>query len=529
MSQIISAIRKHAKQRPFEIALRSGQISTNICEINYQELSERIDKIAQEFKEKNIHRIGLYLDNSIEWILSDLAAIQAGITIIPIPLFFSSQQLNHLIKNASLDALIINHEWLDSVSNPIVLDLSKYQNKEVSAKSLNTLNASIIRLNQQEHDENKQLRNTFKITYTSGSTGDPKGVCLSLETIESVALALQKAVKPLAIKKHLCIMPMATLLENIAGVYVPLLEGCMVQTEQLQDIGLSLSSGLNTSQFIYALNTIRPHSLIALPQLLKLLVNTKKHPQNEFHSSFSYLRFIAVGGGKSPLTVLKQALELDLPVYEGYGLSECSSVLTLNTPEFNRIGSVGKPLLTDTVSIGENNEVIVNDQVMQGYLSPTGEVSHSSRSINTGDLGYFDNDGFLYLNGRKKNLIISSFGRNISPEWVESELEAIPLISLAVIFGEAKPFLTAIISAPPEIDQNQINILINICNQRLPDYAQIGQWLRADKAFTLRNGLLTYNGRPKRLAIYKIYENRIEDLYLGNSKKREINQLENIR
>ncbi len=527
MSQILTAIKQHAELRPYEIALRSGQISAQIREITYQQLATLITDIAAEFQHKKIRRVGLCLDNSIEWVLSDLAAIQAGIIIITIPLFFTPQQLVHLIKDAGLDALIVDKEWLEV--SPLATTLTNNEDvKPFSSNDLESIDVSIIRLENNETSENNShLKDTFKITYTSGSTGDPKGVCLSLKTIENVALALQTAVKPLAIKKHLCIMPLATLLENIAGVYVPLLEGCMVQVEHLEEIGLHLSSGLNTTQFLGALNTIRPHSLIALPQFLKLLVNVKQQIDTNVLSQFNYLRFIAVGGGKTPIQTLQQAIDLNLPVYEGYGLSECASVVSLNTPKFNRLGSVGKPLLPDTIIIEKNNEIIVNEQVMQGYLSSSATTTPLSQTINTGDLGYFDSEGYLYLNGRKKNLIISSFGRNISPEWVESELEASALISQVVAYGEGKPFLTAVITAQLEINNSEIEAIIQNCNDRLPDYAQIRRWIRANEAFSLRNGLLTYNGRPKRLAIYDRYSEALERVYLANcsSKNSELSVL----
>lgn len=519
MSHILTAIRQHAEQRPFEIALRSGQVYTEFREINYQQLSTNLTDIANEFKQKKLRRVGLCLDNSIEWIISDLAAIQAGIVIIPIPLFFTSQQLQHLIKDASLDTLIVNKQWLKTSPLASILVEERHTNK-FSINDLESMNVSIIQLQNSDHiKDDNLLKEVFKITYTSGSTGDPKGVCLSLDTIENVALALQRAVKPLTIKKHLCIMPLATLLENIAGVYVPLLEGCIVQTERLEDLGIQMSSGLNISKFLSSLNTIRPHSLIGLPQFLKLFVSVKQQTKNNTSDQFSYLRFIAVGGGKTPLPLLKQAIDLDLPVYEGYGLSECASVLTLNTPEFNRVGSVGKPLLSGTITIGINNEVLVHDQVMQGYLSSSDiRPINTSQTLNTGDLGYFDKDGYLYLNGRKKNLIISSFGRNISPEWVESELEASHLISQAVIYGEGKPFLTALITSPSQIDTSEISNAIQKCNQRLPDYAQIRRWIRVEEVFSLNNGLLTYNGRPKRLAIYERYVDVLERMYVTQNK-----------
>lgn len=514
MSKILSALDFYAEHRPYEIALRSGQVSKQCREMTYEQLSVAVKSLSNEFQEQGLQRIGLCLDNSIEWVVSDLAALQAGVTIVPIPLFFSTGQFSHLLQEAQIDALIVYHQWL---ATSHLANAVKGEKVQAFYRS-RAADFSVITLKQSNGREKEQaLQNIAKITYTSGSTGDPKGVCLTAETIEQVAIALHKAVRPLDLKKHLCMMPLATLLENIAGVYVPLLEGCMIHVEALQDLGLNLSSGLDTSQCIRALETIRPHSLIALPQFLQMFVALKQQPESQ--QVLSYLRFVAVGGAKTSPLMIQQALDHGLPVFEGYGLSECASVLCLNTPEHYRVGSVGKPLFPEMLTLNEQGEVIVTGQTMQGYLSNIEHIDQASCCpLNTGDVGYFDDDGFLFLNGRKKNLIISSFGRNISPEWVESELESVPEIARCVVFGEAQPFLIAVIvPASPNFDSDTINAAVRKSNLQLPDYAQVRQWVFTDEPFSSSNGLLTHNGRPKRLEIYKRYQTSLQELYVNIS------------
>lgn len=518
MSAIIESIKQTALQQPDKAALISQVLKGHTITMSYRQLFMLIEVVSAELKQANSQRIGLYLDNSIEWIVLDLAAIHAGVTCVPIPLFFSVEQISHLIENAQLDSIIVPTTLAHS-ANPLTeaLAISMTENREIR-KKLSSVNVDSIRLtyvHTQASMSNMWLNKTAKITYTSGSTEQPKGVCLSLEIIEKMALALTKSVSSLELQKHLCIMPLATLLENIAGVYVPLLTTSTIHVESLKDLGLTLSSGLNPTQFISAVEHIRPDSLIALPQLLQLLVATKIQSS----SALSYLQFIAVGGSKSAPSFIKRALDLMLPVYEGYGLSECASVVCMNTPENSRIGSVGKPIINNAVSINKDGEVLVTGQSMLGYLPSQTQIqsnmnmSMQAATVKTGDLGYLDEDGFLYLTGRKKNLIISSFGRNLSPEWVESELECSSYIAQSMIYGDAKPYLTAIIVPTAKATTAQIATAIEQCNHYLPDYAHIHHWMIMQTPFSLQNGLLTYNGRPKREAIINRYQSQLESLY----------------
>jgi len=146
---------------------------------------------------------------------------------------------------------------------------------------------------------------------------------------------------------------------------------------------------------------------------------------------------------------------------------------------------------------------------MLGYL---GELDPPVDCIYTGDLGYIDDDGYIFVSGRKNNKIISSFGRNISPEWVEASLSSSSAIAQVAVFGEARPSLSAVIVSPLN-NTVEIKNAIDECNKHLPDYAQIRHWLRAEQPFTPNNNLLTNNGRLKRLNIEKVYQQQLAALY----------------
>jgi long-subunit acyl-CoA synthetase (AMP-forming) len=348
---------------------------------------------------------------------------------------------------------------------------------------------------------------TSKITYTSGSTGAPRGVCLSALHLETVALSLVEATAPLALRAHLCLLPLATLLENVAGVLAPLLAGarCVVPPSALTGIG---SPGVDVPQLLAALTQQSPDSVILVPELLRVLVDAATRGWSPPTS----LRFVAVGGAVVAPALLARAIECGLPVHEGYGLSECCSVVCLNTPAARRIGSVGRVLPHARVRIDTHGEIHVRGPTMLGYVGDAARPVGAS--LATGDLGQVDADGFLYVLGRRRNVFITSFGRNVSPEWVEAEIAQQPGIAQVMVHGEGRPHVVAlIVPTRPDLDASTINQAVVAANSRLPSYAQVRQWLRVSP-FLASEGLATANGRLRRDAIERRYRDTISSLYV---------------
>lgn len=475
MSRLLERIHDRAIAKPHSCAV--------VCpngEFSYQKLSELVDATSLWLGGLNIRSLGLHCENSIDWIVTDLAAVQLGIPVIPIPGFFSEDQTNHLIEDAQLDAILSGSS-------------GRYLNETHEVTYLSNDTLSLRRLRTEKHNE--YPKNYAKVTYTSGSTGNPKGVCLSQATIESVVEALADRLSGTLMQRHLCMLPFATLLENIAGVYLAFWQGEAVIVGSPSDFGLLSNTEFSAAQFAQAVQRFQIHSAILLPQMLKRIV------EDTDCKELSSLNFLAVGGGKTPPDLICLAHKLGLPVYEGYGLSETASVLCINTPSNNRVGSVGQVLGHADISLTEEGEIIVHEPIMQGYLHDPGQ----QESIATGDIGHLDKDGYLYISGRKKNCLISGFGRNISPEWVESHLLNEASIRQVVVFGEAESHLSAVVVSQKNADPELIQRSISGRNQTMPDYAQIKNWILADTDFNTQNGLLTANGKPRRDAIYQHY------------------------
>lgn len=439
--------------------------------------------------------VGILADNSPEWIAVDLATQSLGLTLVPLPTFFTPNQLVHTIRTSGVQALFCsNNEFARNLG---FVFKNAYLGKLSLFESANTIINTASELN---------LDDVQKITFTSGTSSEPKGVCLSTDQQWNVAQALEMSLRSLGIKKHLNLLPLPVLLENIAGVYTALLCGAENICLPLGEIGLSGASQFNADICINAISQYQAESVILLPQMLQAITMECSQDDPRLKS----LKFVAVGGAKTPETLILAARAKGIPAYEGYGLSECSSVVALNTPILDRLGSVGQPLVNRKIRIAKDGEIEIAGQGATHYL---GESITSNEWLATGDLGHLDEEGYLFIDGRKKNVLITSFGRNVSPEWPESLLLGSSVIAQAVVMGDGQPSLAAlIVPLNTSISGTEIQQAINQVNQELPDYAQVRHWLFIEP-MTPANGLATANGRPKRSAIQTHYKQALEELY----------------
>ncbi len=500
--ELIKTLKSHS---PEKIALVSDE-----RQMPYGELLNKVVTLAAELKAHRIESLALYADNSIEWIVVDLACQLANIRIIPVPLFFSEEQIINLLKDCG------------GVS-AMVTDRLEEAHKLVSVKKAGQLQSLALELLQVEQKFKVELPlNTAKITFTSGSSGNPKGVCLSVENQFITALSIADSLLVDESENdvtHLSLLPLTTLLENIAGVYAPLIRGGKIIIPSLKESGLLGSASVDAQKILATITKYQPNTLILVPELLMLLVTAMDMGWNAPAS----LKFIAVGGAKVSVDLLERAREKNLPVYEGYGLSECVSVVSLNLPEHEKTGSCGKALPHCEITV-ENRELVVKGNVHLGYVNDP--ASWYQQSIHTGDTGFIDDEGYVHIKGRIKNILVSSYGRNINPEWVESKLLASPLIKQAVIFGDAKPYCVALIHTRFEqTSDSEIQDLIDAINSSLPDYAHVKAWQRLHTPLSVEQGLLTENGRPKRKMIFSYYKKLIESIYKNTSKHHHFSEV----
>lgn len=438
---ILFSILQHA---PEKIALKEE----GYC-VSYGDLPNHVQSRAERIKRYRC--VALAMNNEIEWVLWDLAALAAVVTLVPLPPFFTKEQRDHTLRSSGCDAIITPDGFIPLPNLPVTLP-----------------------------------QGTAKITYTSGTTGAPKGVCLSMQSLKDVAQSIVDVLGKDMAGLHACVLPLGVLLENVAGVYATLMAGGTVVFNHLETFGN------NYENLHGVIKESGATSIILVPEILRILM-----AQIVQNGPLPSLRYVAVGGSKVSPALIMQARALGLPVYEGYGLSECASVVALNTPENDKIGTVGK-LLPHIHAAVENGEIIIRNTGFLGYVGET-----APDYIYTGDYGTKDANGFISITGRKKNVLITSYGRNIAPEWVESELLSQPEIAQAVVYGDGESCLSAYI-VPLSVTAN-ISEAVTRANSHLPEYAQIKNFTPVPP-FSPSDGTLTGTGRPRRSRIFQLYQ-----------------------
>lgn len=453
-SSIIHAIEQRADVAAHAPALQDGAVT-----LSYAEMAQRIDSLAKALQASGARCVAIEMDNGIEWVLADLACLKAGIPTLPLPPFFTPMQREHALRQAGAHFCFMEGLQL------VPLDFKAVALPE----------------------------GTAKVTFTSGSTGDPKGICLTVDGMEHVALSLKEVLGDAVAARTAALLPLGVLLENVAGCYTTLLSGGCYDVRPQHTIGLSRQP--NFDRLLAYLSDSKATACILVPELLRGLVAAI----NASSVALPEMRFMAVGGAKVSPLLLEQASALGLPVYEGYGLTESASVVAVNTPQAFRHGSVGRMLPHVRITIAADGEILLCASAMA-----------DAKNHATGDIGFFDDEGFLHITGRKKNVLITANGRNISPEWPESALLAQPEIIQAIVVGDAAPHLAAlIVSSAPDM---KVEKAIAQANKQLPLYAQLSAWRRVP-AFSSANGQLTGNGRLRRDTIMQTHHSLIQSIY----------------
>lgn len=435
--------------------------------ITYSQLWHGIQNAVSLFD--GVTKIGIMSSNTSEYIVLLLAALYRGMTVVPIPHFFSNAQKAEIIR----------------LSEPEIIFACEQSIKDFAdAKPIPKINFIDSR-----KEFNSSTLNSKKIIFTSGTTGSPKGVCLLESAQEKNISHLLDVLKPSNKKRYLSLLPFSMLLEEICALHMVFQSGSTLIIEK------DFFDCLLKKQYLSIIELLEKHSpnyLMIVPDILKFWLFELEITKSKLTSS---LEFVAIGGGKTPISILEQAQNFGIPVFEGYGLSEASSVVSFNFPGSSKLGSVGKPFQHHNLEIIDGEIVLHGDSLFSGYLN-------DSRSQDdlffTGDLGRFDGDGFLFIDGRKDNILVTGTGRNISPEWIENIFNASIMITKSIAFINNASEVNLLVVLSPVAESIELDDLLQRLDKlslELPFYA------RPNKIFTtegINRDCFSENGKPKR-------------------------------
>lgn len=424
----------------------------------------------------------LLADNSPEAALLHLASIAFDRPLVPIAGFASDLQAAHALRAAGVARVVTDAPdrvatWCDAAGPR-------------RASGLGGLTEIDLRPAEDGPAE-------CRVTFTSGTTGAPKGARIPRRALLDVATSLAAVTQANPSERHLALLPLAVLLEETGGLLRTLFAGGTVLLPPIATTGLAGSSAIDGAQLVAAITRHRATSLVCVPQSLDALVG-----EAERGGAPPSLRFVGVGGAKVPPSLLERAARVGVPAFEGYGLTEAASVVALNAPGAVRRGTVGRPLPHVRVRVDASGEIHVAGAVFAGYVGSDDRPA-ADGSWATGDVGSIDADGYLRISGRRRNVFITSFGRNVSPEWVESRLAGCPSIAQCVVVGEGLPRPVAIVVARGGAADVGRDIARAAAD--LPDYARPAAWVAARRPFTAESGLATPGGRPLRDAISALH------------------------
>ncbi|WLQ13480.1 AMP-binding protein [Hahella aquimaris] len=473
--------------------------------MSFAKLRQEADALAIRLKSYSICRVGILGDNDVAWIIADLAAARAGALCAPLSPTLSDEQLRHAIRQAGLEAIIC-------------FDAASVRLRKLWPESrLLQVGGHQLVLTGLYSDP---MEDVDRIAFHVDDEDMLRGVCLNRQALDAVTASVCASANITAQDRHFCLLPLNSLAEQMAGTGAALAAGAATIMLPAEQCGFG-STIFNPAELYRSLVDYRASTLLITPELLKPLLSYMQSRSLTLEA----MRYMTLIGAPASRRLINAARRQGAPVYAGYCLNEAGSMVCLSTPKAYKPGSVGKPLPHSRVRISEEGEVMVSGAQSLGYLG--GGPRRPNAQWNSGDLGYMDNEGFLFIRGRKKDVLVTAEGRRISPDWIEAELTGDPQIRQAAVFGAGKSSLVAVIVAE---DADELTAVVERVNRRLPEFAQIKAVVGATQAFNVANGLLQSSGRKNREAIQQTYQDDIDAVYeLLEATKRMASQKEDSK
>ncbi len=568
--------------------------------LSYQQFYTRVLMVARGLSKMGMEpgdRVAIFSENRAGWVLADMG-IQCALGIsVPIYATNTGAQAAYIINHSGAKIIFVSdrsqYEKLLAVKDQIpaiklVISFERFLGEpHFPVYTLYQLSEISHPIEVAERDlietqiASIAPSSLLTIMYTSGTTGAPKGAMLTQSNLLMNAWLSSRYASELDVGGTvLSFLPLSHVLERMAGYYLILFNGGNIAFAE---------DALNVVNNIVE---VKPTAMISVPRMFEKIhsqiyetIHSKGVlKRNLFHTAIKIgriylyrqsrndqlidwlkiqykffdllvfrqirkrfggrLSYFISGGAPLDKTINEFMWIIGLPVYEGYGLTETSPVLALNVPGANRFGSVGKPIPETEIKFAPDGELLVKGpQVSQGYYDDPKETATAFVDgwFKTGDIATIDAAGYLYIIDRKKELIVTSGGKNIAPQLLENELKLDKYISHAYIYGDKKPYLVALLTPNLErlikfareqkinylsiedlVDNHQVQQLYALrvarFNQKRSPYETIKNFELLAREFTATAGELTPTLKLKRKNIDSMYSHNIEQLYSQNKQ-----------
>lgn len=452
-------------------------------EITYSQVGERVAQLQETLVSAGLNpgdRVAILSSNMPNWGISYFAVTTAGYVAVPILPDFTTEDLDRIIEHSETKALLVSDKLFNKVSKTTTDKLNIV---------IRTKNLSIIsqRVKEQGSTAIPKPEDLAAIIYTSGTTSSPKGVMLSHYNISAQTWLIEPLFRLKDDDVLLSVLPLSHTYECSLGLVYAFSAGChMVYLDKAPTVSVLTS----------ALKEVRPTIMIIVPLIIEKIYRARvlaKFTSNAFWRSLykvgfmrrylhrvagkkllkffgGRIRFLGIGGAKLDTNAEKFLYEAKVPYAIGYGLTETAPLLAGAVGDMVRIGSTG-PILKGiearienvNLETGQGEIVVKSPSQMMGYYKneeATREVITSDGWFRTGDLGCFDNDGWLYIKGRLKNMIVGPSGENIYPEDIETVLNSHVFISESVV-TEQEGHLVALVHFDKEAIEARYEELVD--------------------------------------------------------------------
>lgn len=437
--------------------------------------------------------------NSYRWIVADLAVVSLDCCLVAVP-----------------EEVPLSRDLMDQYSVHLAL-VQKTGHEELVESGgcvafIDAKNPADVRA-RQDIPTSPEETGAFSITFSSGTSGVPKAMRISRSGTENWIRFLVEQFGITGDDSILIFLPFSHLQQRML-LYVAAMVG--------MDFMLT-----RPERLFMALPRLSPSLLVAPPMFYESVETRARAVLPEDHSGEERRAEIqGVLGGRARrlftgfAPIRKETLEFydqaGLPLYEGYGVTECGQVC-LNTPSAYRLGSVGKPVDDAEIRLADDGEVLVKKKypLSLGYAGPAAETEAGAEMgdyYRTGDIGRFDEDGFLYIVGRTKEIIVTRGGYKVHPQVLEDELNKCPGVNKAVVFGTGLPALVALVSVDAELTpaaREAIQAHVDRLNERSPSPRRIEKIVFTNCAFDEASGLLTRSLKLNRAAVFETFKTEI--------------------